>query len=60
MVLMHPKVREILDKRGGNFPPTFAKAKGSKVTMFNRYIKTISQLAGLTELFPKLHRQETN
>ena len=50
MVLIHPKVRDILNKRGGNFPASFARSKGSKVTMFNRYIKTIAKKAGLTEL----------
>lgn len=42
-VPLHPKVIEILDKRGGAFPYAISDQK------YNDYIKTVCEIAGLTE-----------
>jgi len=40
---LHPKVKDILNKRNGEFPRKISKAK------FNEHIKDVAKLAGLTE-----------
>lgn len=42
---IHFEVQEILDKRNGEFPPTFAKTIDSNKTLFNRYLKEVCKLA---------------
>jgi integrase len=44
---IHFEVQEILDKRDGDFPPTFSKNIDSGKAMFNRYLKQLSKLAGI-------------
>jgi integrase len=44
---IHFEVQEILDKRNGEFPPTFTNNLESSKTMFNRYLKQLSKLAGI-------------
>lgn len=48
-ILVHPKVKEILNKRGGKFPKRPAVNLESAKTIFNRQIKTVCKIAGLTE-----------
>lgn len=47
--MVHPKVKEILNKRGGQFPPRPAVKLESAKTLFNRWIKKVCKTAGLTE-----------
>ncbi len=62
---LHPKIKEIINKRGGELPPQFCTNVDSAKTMFNRYIKDICKLADLTEptqgakVNPKTNRKET-
>lgn len=49
-ILVHPKVREILDKRNGHFPPPYSENIGSAMTIFNKWIKKVCLKAGLTEI----------
>ena len=42
---IHYEVQEVLNKRNGEFPPTFAKNIESGKTMFNRYLKELCKLA---------------
>ena len=44
---IHFEVQEVLDKRNGEFPPMFSKNIDSSKTMFNRYLKQLSKLAGI-------------
>ncbi len=45
---INDEVQEVLDKYGGDFPPSFGKRGESNKTLFNRYIKTVCRLAGIT------------
>jgi len=49
-ILVHPKVRQILDKRNGQFPPQYSKNVDSAKTVFNLHIKKVCLSAGLTEI----------
>lgn len=40
-------VREILEKRNGEFPPVFSSNEESNKTIFNTYLKKICKLAGI-------------
>ncbi len=42
---IHFEVKEILDKRNGEFPPVFTNNIDSNKAMFNRYLKQICKLA---------------
>jgi len=42
---IHFEVQEILDKRNGEFPPTFANSIDSSKAMFNRYLKQLCKIA---------------
>lgn len=44
---IHPHVQEILDKRNGEFPPAFANDDSSNTAMYNRYLKTVCELANI-------------
>tara|TARA_R110000751_G_scaffold100068_2_gene193766 strand:- start:63978 stop:65315 length:1338 start_codon:yes stop_codon:yes gene_type:complete len=44
---IHYEVQEILDKRNGEFPPTFAKTIDSSKAMFNKYLKELCKIAKL-------------
>jgi len=44
---IHWQVQEVLDKRNGNFPPTFANNIDSTKAMFNRYLKRLCKLANI-------------
>lgn len=48
-ILVHDKVRAILDKRNGNFPPLYSKNIESSKAKFNLYIKDVCQEAKLNE-----------
>lgn len=41
-------VQTILNKYDGDFPPTFGQKGDSKFVLFNRYIKKVCELAGIT------------
>lgn len=47
---IHFEVKEILDKRDGEFPPVFSKNIESSKAMFNRYLKQICKLAEINTL----------
>ena len=47
---LHEKVEVILKKYGGEFPPLFATTSDSNSTMFNRYLKELSKVAGFNQL----------
>jgi integrase len=42
---IHFEVQEILNKRGGEFPPVFTNNIDSNKAMFNRYLKQLSKIA---------------
>jgi integrase len=44
-----PPVMKILNKRNGNFPPTFSTDPNSNATLYNRLIKDVCRLAGLKQ-----------
>jgi integrase len=44
---IHFEVQEILDKRNGEFPPTFSNNIDSSKAMFNRYLKQLCKIAGI-------------
>ena len=44
---IHFEVKEILDKRNGEFPPLFSDNIDSSKAMFNRYLKQLTKLAGI-------------
>jgi len=46
---VHKEVKNILDKRNGNFPPLFAQKTDSNNALFNRYVKDLCKLAKLKE-----------
>lgn len=45
---VNDEVQTILDKYDGDFPPTFGQKGDSKFVLFNRYIKTVCRLSGIT------------
>lgn len=47
---LHDEVEAILAKYNGNFPHIFGKTKDSNFVLFNRYIKKVCQLAGITNI----------
>lgn len=47
---LHFKVKEILDKRNGDFPPVFSKNVDSNKAMFNRYLKELCKIAEIDEI----------
>jgi integrase len=47
---IHYEVQEILDKRGGDFPPVFANNIDSSKTLFNRYLKQLCKLSGIDKV----------
>ncbi len=64
-IVVMPAVKRILDKRNGDFPPTFAPKISSSKTMFNRYIKEVCKQIGFTDIIegaknnPKTNRKES-
>ncbi|WP_330442265.1 site-specific integrase [Flavobacterium sp. C4GT6] len=44
---IHHEVKAVLEKRNGEFPPTFAKTSDSNSAMFNRYLKELCKEAGI-------------
>ena len=57
---IHPKVREVLALRGGEFPDSFARSMGSASTLFNLYIKEVCREAGINQLeHGKLKNEDT-
>ncbi len=47
---IHEEVKKILDKRNGEFPPTFTKNADSNMSLFNRYLKQLSKLAKINSV----------
>ncbi|MFY0603689.1 MAG: phage integrase SAM-like domain-containing protein [Flavobacteriaceae bacterium] len=47
---VHPKVKEILNTNKGAFPKVFSFNEGSNSALFNKYIKEVCEIAGLTKL----------
>ncbi len=47
---LHEEVEEILRKYNGEFPPVFLSEPESNKTVYNRYVKEVCRLAGLTEI----------
>lgn len=50
VIPLHNEVESILQKYGGDFPPTFSKNPDSNAVIFNRHIKTVCELAGIHDL----------
>ncbi len=44
---IHFEVQEVLNKRNGEFPPTFSNNIDSSKAMFNRYLKQLCKIAGI-------------
>ncbi|MBN8641133.1 MAG: phage integrase SAM-like domain-containing protein [Flavobacteriales bacterium] len=49
-ILVHDKVKAILDKRNGEFPPIYSKNIESSKAKFNLYIKDICKEAKISEI----------
>ncbi|CAA0159597.1 Integrase [Tenacibaculum maritimum] len=49
IVLLHPKVIEIIKKNNGNFPKSYGNNLESAKTIFNLKIKEVCKIAGLTQ-----------
>lgn len=47
---IHPIVKEILEKRGGDFPNILGHTMDSRSTLFNRQIKEVCRLVGFNSL----------
>lgn len=47
---LHEEVEEVLRKYNGEFPPVFLPEPESNKVVYNRYIKEVCRLAGLTEI----------
>lgn len=47
---INDEVKTILNKYDGNFPPTFGQKGDSKFVLFNRYIKKVCELSGITNI----------
>lgn len=55
VIPIHPIVKDILNKRNGNFPRKISDQK------FNKYIKEVAKLSGITEIIEgKINNPETN
>lgn len=48
LIPLHQKVKDILQSRNGNFPPSYGKTAQSAITIFNRKIKQVCLKSGLT------------
>lgn len=46
---VHNEVKNILNKRNGNFPPLYTNKTDSNNAMFNKYVKKLCKLAGINE-----------
>ena len=46
---VHEKVQSILDRREGEFPPSFGSTVGSASTIYNRLIKQVVKASGIDE-----------
>lgn len=44
---IHFEVEQVLEKRNGEFPPTFSNNIDSSKAMFNRYLKQLCKIAGI-------------
>jgi integrase len=64
-ILVHDKVRTILEKRGGNFPPPYSKNIDSSKAKFNLLIKEVCKESEINEIIsgarinPKTSRKES-
>jgi integrase len=50
VIPLHDEVENILNKYGGDFPPTFADNTDSNAVLFNRHLKKVCELAGIHEM----------
>ena len=64
-ILINLKVKDILNSRGGQFPPTFSNNLQSSLTLFNRHIKDVALKSKIVEptkggkINPDTNRKET-
>lgn len=49
-ILVPPVVSDILKKRNGDFPPPYSQNIASAKTVFNRHIKKVCRLAGISQM----------
>lgn len=49
LIPLHDEVEKILKKYEGEFPPRFTDREDTNLTMFNKYIKKVCEIAGLHE-----------
>lgn len=47
---IHPKVREVLNKRKGEFPPIYTSNIDSSKAMFNKYLKKLCEVAKINTI----------
>jgi len=47
---LHAEVKKIMDKRNGEFPPTFANNADSSSTLFRRYLKELCEIAKINTI----------
>ncbi|WP_339659145.1 phage integrase SAM-like domain-containing protein [uncultured Polaribacter sp.] len=47
---IHQKVQEVLEANNGSFPKVFSENEGSNSALFNKYLKEVCKIAGLTKL----------
>jgi len=58
---IHQEVRNVLDKRNGEFPPRFNKILETNNVLFNRYLKQLCQIAEINDIVEgNKHNEETN
>ena len=58
---LNEKVVRILDKRGGEFPPSFSKNVSSNETIYNELIKKVCRLASIDEVVSaNMRNKQTN
>lgn len=56
---IHFEVQEVLDKRGGEFPPIFTNNLGSSIALFNRYLKELCKLSSIDSVVKGNRYDET-
>ncbi|MDH6250913.1 integrase [Chryseobacterium sp. H1D6B] len=60
VIPLHDEVEIILKKYNNDFPPTFANNPDSNSTLFNKHIKKVCELAGISEMVKgKVFNEET-
>ncbi|MDR6405874.1 MULTISPECIES: tyrosine-type recombinase/integrase [Chryseobacterium] len=60
LIPLHNEVKKVLDKRNGNFPPTFSDNIESAKTIFNKHLRVVAKQANINRLeFGKKWDDET-